>query len=136
MRRRFRRTASCSSTTATSSSRSPMVANSRRRAPRVSRSVLLLALSAAALAAHPSAQPATRPAGPDSGWRQFRGTARLTGIATGSAPATLQPRWTYDAGDAIESSAAIHDGSVYVGSAAGDLLALDLETGKLRWKYA
>src|SRR5207237_8705450 len=47
-----------------------------------------------------------------------------------------QPRWTYDAGDAIESSAAIHDGAVYVGSGAGDLLSLELETGKLRWKYA
>ena len=43
--------------------------------------------------------------------------------------------WTFDAGDAIESSAAIADGTVYVGSAAGELVALDLQTGAVRWKY-
>src|SRR5207253_2660062 len=42
-------------------------------------------------------------------WSQFRGDARLTGIA---------------------------DGAVYVGSAKGELLAIELESGKLRWKYS
>ena len=51
-------------------------------------------------------------------------------------PATLKLLWTYDAGDLIDSSAAIVDGVVYVGGGDGDLLALDLATGKLRWKYA
>ena len=32
--------------------------------------------------------------------------------------------------------AAIADGVVYVGSCTGDLLALDLATGQLHWKYA
>ena len=44
--------------------------------------------------------------------------------------------WTYEAGDVIDSSAAIADGVVYVGGGNGDLLALDLASGKLRWKYA
>ena len=35
----------------------------------------------------------------------------------------------------IDSSAAIVDGVVYVGGGNGDLLALDLASGKLRWKY-
>ena len=69
-------------------------------------------------------------------WPQFRGDARLTGVATAALPATLTLKWTYEAGDIIESSAAIADGTVYVGAGNGDLLAIDLETGKLRWKYA
>ena len=47
----------------------------------------------------------------------------------------LKLLWTYDAGEAIESSAAIAGGTVYVGSQSKDLLAIDLATGKLRWKY-
>ncbi len=69
-------------------------------------------------------------------WPQFRGTPRLSGVATAAPPATLALKWTYDAGESVESSAAIADGAVYVGSTKGELLALDLETGKLRWKYA
>ena len=51
-------------------------------------------------------------------------------------PATLKLLWTYDAGDVIDSSAAIADGVVYVGGGDGDLIALDLASGTLRWKYA
>src|SRR5947209_8476262 len=72
---------------------------------------------------------------PATNWSQFRGNARLTGVTTSAPPAALSVRWTYDAGEAIESSAAIVDGAVYVGSSKGELLALDLETGALRWKY-
>jgi outer membrane protein assembly factor BamB len=68
-------------------------------------------------------------------WPQFRGNPQLTGVATGSVPADLRLLWTYDAGDSIESSAAISGGTVYVGSQSKDLLAVDLQTGKLRWKY-
>ena len=66
-------------------------------------------------------------------WPQFRGNARRTGTATTPPPATLSLKWTYEAGEAIESSAAIVDGAVYVGSTKGELVALDLETGKRRW---
>jgi len=69
-------------------------------------------------------------------WSQFRGDARLTGIAAAALPDRLTLRWTYEAGESIESSAAIVDGAVYVGSAKGELLAIDLESGKLRWKYS
>src|SRR6185295_1476799 len=73
---------------------------------------------------------------PAPGWPQFRGTARLSGVAAAAPPAALTLKWTYDAGESVESSSAIVDGAVYVGSTKGELLALDLETGKLRWKYA
>ena len=69
-------------------------------------------------------------------WPQFRGNARLSGIAPSALPSALTLRWTYDAKDSIESSAAIADGAVYIGVASGDLLAIDLASGKLRWKYA
>ena len=49
-------------------------------------------------------------------WPQFRGNPQLTGVAAGPVPATLKLLWTYDAGEAIESSAAIAGGTVYVGS--------------------
>jgi len=73
---------------------------------------------------------------PPSGWPQFRGNQELTGATAAAPPAALTLRWTYEAGDAVGSSAAIVDGAVYVGSAKGELLAIDLETGKLRWKYS
>ena len=73
---------------------------------------------------------------PANEWRQFRGTPSLSGVSASTPPATLKLLWTYDAGDVIDSSAAIVGGVVYVGAGNGDLLALDLESGKLRWKYA
>jgi outer membrane protein assembly factor BamB len=69
-------------------------------------------------------------------WPQFRFNHALTGVTTATVPDNLKLLWTYDAGtDPIESSAAIADGVVYVGSASGLLIAVDLATGKERWKY-
>jgi len=72
-------------------------------------------------------------------WPQFRGNSTLSGVTTAALPATLKVLWTYDAGESIESSAAIVGGVVYVGAQTKDdtgvLLALDLETGKEKWKY-
>src|SRR5829696_1241512 len=78
----------------------------------------------------PSAQQSAPPA-----WPQFRGDVRLSGTATSDLPATLSLKWTYEAGETIESSAAVADGVVYAAAGNGDLLAIDLGTGKLRWKY-
>ena len=68
-------------------------------------------------------------------WPQFRGNPELTGVSAAAVPATLKLLWTHDAGEGIESSAAISNGTVYVGCQSKDLLAIDLTTGKLRWKY-
>ena len=68
-------------------------------------------------------------------WPQFRGNTALTGVTQSAVPATLKVLWTYEAGEPIESSAAIADGVVYVGAQSAELLALDLKTGKLLWKY-
>jgi eukaryotic-like serine/threonine-protein kinase len=72
---------------------------------------------------------------PATEWRQFRGTPALTGASAGTAPAALKLLWSYNVGGTIASSAAIAGGVVYVGGGDGDLVALDLASGKLRWKY-
>ena len=87
------------------------------------------ALAGATLSAQaPGSSPADR-------WTQFRGTPSLSGLSDAKLPGTLKVLWTYEAGDAIESSAAIVDGTVYVGSQTGELHAVNLADGKLKWKY-
>jgi outer membrane protein assembly factor BamB len=107
-----------------------MIKALRPGAPRFMRTAIAV-LSAASLGGVAGAQQA-----PIDNWAQFRGNARLTGIAAG-APPPAQPalRWTYQAGEAIDASPAIADGSVYVATSSGDLIAIDLASGKLRWKY-
>ncbi|MFN0122834.1 MAG: PQQ-binding-like beta-propeller repeat protein [Blastocatellia bacterium] len=69
------------------------------------------------------------------GWPQFRGDAALSGVSGSTMTATPKEIWTWEAGEPIESSAAIADNTVYVGSGAGELVALDFQTGKVKWKY-
>jgi outer membrane protein assembly factor BamB len=90
----------------------------------------LLPLAAVVLAA--AALSAQAPA---TAWPQFRGSASLIGTTQATLPAQLKVQWTYEAGDAIDSSAAIVDGVVYVGSANGALHAVNLADGKAKWKY-
>src|SRR6187455_2729773 len=73
---------------------------------------------------------------PADAWPQFRGNARLTGVAASALPPTLKLLWSYESGDVLDSSAAIVGGIAYVGAGDGHLVALDLSTGKPRWKYA
>ncbi len=73
---------------------------------------------------------------PDAAWPQFRGGPELRGAAGAPLAEDLELRWTYDTGDAIDSSAAIVGGVVYVGVGNGDLIALDFDTGELQWSYA
>ena len=58
------------------------------------------------------------------GRRRVKGRDDVEEAAT--LPEPLKLLWSYDAGDVIESSAAIVDGTVYVGAGVGDLLAIDL----------
>jgi len=68
-------------------------------------------------------------------WTMFRGSPSLTGISNTVLPEKLTLRWSYEAGDSIESSAAIVGGSVYFGSMDGALQAVSLSDGKLLWRY-
>jgi outer membrane protein assembly factor BamB len=91
--------------------------------------VCLLAVQAFLLAR------AQTPAAGDA-WPQFRANATLTGVAASVPPANLKVLWKYEAGEVIDSSAAIANGVVYVGVGNGELIALDLANGTLRWKYS
>lgn len=68
-------------------------------------------------------------------WPQFRGNHQLTGFSKSELPKDLKILWTYEAGESIESSAAIVEGTVFVGTQKGELIALDLGNGAVRWKY-
>ncbi len=68
-------------------------------------------------------------------WPLFRGNPQLTGVSSASLPQNLEPLWTFQTGEGFESSAAIVDGIVYATSLDSNLYALDLGSGKLKWKY-
>ena len=68
-------------------------------------------------------------------WNTFRGNPQLTGVSTSNLAPPLTLLWAYPTQDAIESTAAIYEGTVYVGSLDGQLYALDLHTGALVWQY-
>jgi outer membrane protein assembly factor BamB len=73
---------------------------------------------------------------PANNWSQFRGNHSLTGVSQSVIPANLKQLWTYEAGESIESSAAIVGGTVFVGSQKGELVALSLDNGSVYWKFA
>ncbi len=58
--------------------------------------------------------------------------SRLTVSTVGS----LVPLWQVEVGGLISATPVIADGVVYVGSYDGNLYALDLRTGGVRWRYA
>jgi eukaryotic-like serine/threonine-protein kinase len=97
---------------------------------RCARRVAAVCLALSAVQAVSSQAPARVDA-----WPRFRGSAALWGVSDTSLPAPLRLRWSYETKDAIGSSAAIMDGTVYVGSMDGRLHAVDLATGKMRWQY-
>jgi outer membrane protein assembly factor BamB len=68
-------------------------------------------------------------------WPMFRGSPLLWGVSETQLPKTLKLRWSYQAKDSFESSPAIVNGTVYVGSMDSNLYAIDLATGKVRWQY-
>ena len=72
---------------------------------------------------------------PAENWSQFRGNHRLSGVSDSNVPNELKLLWTYEAGESIESSAAIVGGTVFVGSQKGELISLNLENGAVFWKY-
>ncbi len=68
-------------------------------------------------------------------WNSFRGNPQLTGVAEEQLPVKLDLLWAFQAGDMIESTAAVVDGTAYIGVLDGILYAIDTQTGKSTWKY-
>ncbi|MFO0877041.1 MAG: PQQ-binding-like beta-propeller repeat protein [Gemmataceae bacterium] len=71
---------------------------------------------------------------PTHSWLLFRGTPEQTGIAASRIPDKLEILWKFTAEDAFENAVAVSNGMVFAGSMDEHLYALDLETGKQRWK--
>ena len=60
----------------------------------------------------------------------FHGRTTLTQTSV----RTLRQAWFFPTGDAVTATPTVVDGTVYAGSWDDYFYALDLETGKLRWK--
>src|SRR5262245_31915217 len=68
-------------------------------------------------------------------WPLFRGNPQQTGVTIAKLPDKLDVLWTFSTKDAIEGTPAIADGVVFIGSFDEHLYALDLATGKEKWRY-
>jgi len=73
---------------------------------------------------------------PADNWSQFRGNHSLTGVSQSTLSNDLRLLWTYEAGDSIESSAAIVGRTVFAASQKGDLVSLNLENGSVYWTFS
>jgi outer membrane protein assembly factor BamB len=96
---------------------------------------MLLALAVLALPFVPLGGNAQKPkAQAQADWPLFRGNPLQNGVASSNLPAQLSVRWKFKTKDSVEAAAAIVAGTVYVGSFDEHLYALDLATGKEKWK--
>jgi outer membrane protein assembly factor BamB len=68
-------------------------------------------------------------------WSMFGHDPSHTGHSTSAAPRYNQTLWTFTTGDSVETSPAVVDGLVYVGSDDGFVYALNATDGELIWKY-
>ncbi len=99
--------------------------------------VLILVLTLATLAA-----PVSAGIPPSDEWPMFHHDLSLSGCTTSEAPDTAYVQWTYDTGVPIDSSPAVADEKVFIGSgtfaAQGtpcSVYCLNKYTGALIWSY-
>ena len=81
----------------------------------------------------PDAKPQDRPQSAD--WPSFRNGNQQTGVATSKLPEKLELLWKINSQDGFVAAVAIVGERVYAGTLSGDLLCLDLASGKTIWKY-
>lgn len=87
------------------------------------------------LAVVPFAHTAPIPKAPvPTDWPVFRGNAQSTGVSTVKLPDELVERWVFKCGDSVEGAPAVVDGVVYIASTDKHLYAVDLKTGKEKWR--
>ena len=85
------------------------------------------------------AQTVSSTGGPSGSWPMYRFGPTHTGVnpfehqlSVSSAP-RLRQRWAAALGGQVESSPAVVNGTVFVGSGDGRLYAIDARTGRVRW---
>jgi outer membrane protein assembly factor BamB len=69
-------------------------------------------------------------------WPMINHDLAHTGYSTSTAPTTNQTLWVFTTGGAVETSPAVVNGIVYIGSDDGFVYALNAENGALIWKYS
>lgn len=69
-----------------------------------------------------------------AGWPLFRGNPEQNGVTSSALPEKLEVLWSFQAEDAFENAVAVADGVVFAASMDEYLYALDLASGKPRWK--
>jgi outer membrane protein assembly factor BamB len=89
-------------------------------------------LGAAVLLAAPAGN---RPPAGKTDWPLFRGNPQQTGVSASPLPDRLAELWSFRIEDAFENAAAVSGGVVYAGAMDEHLYALDLASGRLKWKY-
>ena len=67
-------------------------------------------------------------------WRLFRGDSALTGVSEEVLPPPLALAWKLELTGPIVATAAIANGTVYLGCQDADFRAIDLESGQEKWK--
>lgn len=65
----------------------------------------------------------------------FRGGPAHEGVYASASPTLRTLAWKFKTGGRVLASPAVVDGSVYVGSSDGEVLALDASTGTPRWRF-
>ena len=67
----------------------------------------------------------------------FRGNAQHTGVYDAAGvPKLAGVKWAFKAEGQVIASPAVHGDTVYIGSTAGTLYAIDRATGASKWQYA
>ncbi|MFQ5811230.1 MAG: PQQ-binding-like beta-propeller repeat protein [Armatimonadota bacterium] len=67
-------------------------------------------------------------------WPMYAHDPARTGVADGGGPSQLEVQWSVELGGRVDSSPAVSDGVVYVGSTGGSVYAVDAETGEIVWR--
>src|SRR5262245_62168958 len=90
---------------------------------------VVISLAFAMLAAEP--EPKDRA----GDWPLYRRTAEQTGTTRDAIPDKLEVLWKFETKDSIEGAVAVSKGIVYVASVDEHVHAIDLATGKGKWKF-
>ena len=93
--------------------------------PRVG-TVLISSLAMVALTSHASMA---------NDWPMHRGGPQLRGVAPGPTLVAPKLSWTQKVGSFVTGSVAIANGTAYVGTYDGNVVALDAESGEPRWEF-
>lgn len=67
-------------------------------------------------------------------WPVFRGNPQMTGTTTANLPEQLAERWTFPCKNGLEGAPAIVGDTVYLASLGEHLYALELATGREKWR--